>query len=94
MYKTLLVSRVNPQDFTGIKKKVFFLIGDMNNPEIENKLARVIRESEFFDVQDTVYKYNGVELTIEVQKIPQVIKLLSKEDFSIFSVYEVYSPDL
>lgn len=94
MYKTLLVSRVNPQDFTGIKKKVFFLIGDMNNPEIENKLARVIRESEFFDIQDTVYKYNGVELTIEVQKIPQVIKLLSKEDFSIFSVYEVYSPDL
>lgn len=94
MNKTLLINRVNPQDFTKIKKRIFFLIGDMNNPATENKLAKVINESEYFDVQNTVYKYNGVELSIGVQDIPQVIKLLAKEDFSIFSVYELYSPDL
>ncbi len=93
MYKTLLVNRVNPQDYTGIKKRIFFLIGDMNNPTIELKLVEVLKRSGYLDLQDVVYKYNGVELNIDVQKIPEVIKHLAKEDISIYSIYEIYTPN-
>ncbi|TJX14060.1 hypothetical protein E9840_07240 [Tissierella creatinini] len=94
MYKTLLVNKIDPQDFTGTKKRIFFLLGDMINPAKELKLIEVINKLEFLDIHSTVYKYNGVELSIDVQKIPEVVKLLAKEDFLIYSIYEIYTPDL
>lgn len=94
MYKTLLINRINPQDFTKGKKKMFFLIGDMNVPATEDKLIKVLNNSDLVDTNDIVHKYNGVELNIDVQKIPEIVKLLAREDFSIYSIYEVYTPEV
>ena len=94
MYKTLLVNKVNPQDTTGIKKRIFFLLGDIISSAKELRLIEILNHSDFLDVQDTVYKYNGVELNMDVQKIPEIVKVLAKEDFSIYSIYEIYTPDL
>lgn len=94
MYKTLLINRINPQDFTKGKKKMFFLIGDMNIPDTEDKLIKVLSKSDLIDFSDIVHKYNGIELSIDVQKIPEIVKLLAKEDFSIYSIYEVYTPEV
>lgn len=94
MNKTLLINKVNPQDFTKQKKKIFFLIGDTNVPEVENHLMNALSNSGLIEDQDIVHKYNGVELFIDAQTIPVIIKLLSKEGFSIYGVYELYNPDL
>lgn len=94
MYKTLLINRLNPQDFTKKKKNIFFLIGEINVPSIENKLMDVLNNSGLLLEHEVVYKYNGVELTIDVQTIPEIIKLLAKEEFYIYSVYEIYNPDV
>ncbi len=94
MNKTLLINRINPQDFTKNKKNMFFLIGDMNVPAVEDKLVEVLNNSDLLDINDIVYKYNGVELQVDVQKIPKIIKLLSTSDLSIYSVYEIYEPGL
>lgn len=94
MNKTLLINRINPQDYTKYKKNMFFLIGDMNVPSLEDKLVNVLNNSGLLDISDIVYKYNGVELNVDVQKIPKIIKLLSASDISIYSVYEIYEPEL
>ena len=93
MNKTLLVNRINPQDFTNNKKNIFFLIGDINIPEVDNKLMNILNNTDLLDKGDMVFKYNGVELKILVQKIPEIIKLLVQENISIYSVYQIYSPE-
>lgn len=94
MYKTLLINRINPQDFTKHKKHMFFMIGNLNNPNVENKLIDVLNNSNLLAKDDVVHKYNGVELNIDVQTIPEIIKILAKENFSIYSIYEIYNPQL
>lgn len=92
MNKTLLINRINPQDFTKHKKRMFFSIGEINVASKETKLIDLLNNSNLFEINDIVYKYNGVEINIEVQTIPEVVKLLAKEDFSIYSIYEIYEP--
>lgn len=93
MNKTLLINRINSQDFTNLKKNIFFLIGDINLPEVENKLFNILNKTDLVDENDIVFKYNGVELNITIQTIPAIIALLIKEELSIYSVFQTYNPD-
>lgn len=94
MNKIMLINRQNPQDYTEAKKQIFFSIGGMNLTLIENKLIDVLHKSGLVEPDDLVLKYNGVELNITTQQIPNVVKLLCKENISIYSIYEYYNPDL
>lgn len=93
MYKSLLINKINPQDFTKGKKRMFFLIGDMNILATEDRLVKLLNKSGLLEISDILFKYNGIELSIDVQTIPEIVKLLAKENFSIYSIYEVYSPE-
>ncbi len=93
MNKILLISRINTEDYAEEKKKVFFTIGGMNMSSIENKIIDILKKSELIESDDLLIKYNGIELNISTQKIPQVIKLLSGEDIEIYSVFQLYSPE-
>lgn len=94
MNKTLLINRINPQDFTKQEKRIFFLIGEINVPEIEDRLIKTLNDLDFLDRDDIIYKYNGVELNIDSQTIPKIIKILSEKDLKIYSVYEIYDPKI
>ncbi len=93
MNKILLINRLNPQDYSDEKKKIFFILGGMNIPTVEEKLINILNESGILGVDDILYKYNGVELDISVQQIPVIIKLLTNNNISIYSVYEIYDPE-
>ena len=93
MNKILLIDRIDPSDLSGTKNKVFFMIGGMDIPSIENKLIDIINESGIIAPDDMVLKYNGIELNITVQEIPRVVKLLTDKNFSIYGVYQIYNPD-
>ena len=93
MNKILLINRLDPQDYSQTKKKVFFMIGGMNIPAVENRLIDVISDSNIIESKDMVLKYNGIELNIAVQQIPVIAKLLSNENFSIYGIYQLYNPD-
>jgi len=84
---------LNPQDYSDEKKKIFFILGGMNIPTVEEKLINILNESGILGVDDILYKYNGVELDISVQQIPVIIKLLTNNNISIYSVYEIYDPE-
>ena len=94
MNKILLINRLNPQDFTNKKKKIFFVIGGMNVPSMEKKLIELLNKSDVVEREDILYKYNGVELNISTQQIPVVVKLLSNNNISIYNIFEVYDPEL
>lgn len=92
MNKILLINRLNDKDYSGEKKKIFFLIGEMNNPSVKQKFMDILDNSRVVDKSEVVYKYNGVELGILVQSIPIIIKLLSDSNINVYSVYAIYNP--
>ncbi|WMM25624.1 hypothetical protein RBU61_02860 [Tissierella sp. MB52-C2] len=94
MNKIMLISRLNPQDYTEERRKIFFLLGDTNNVIIENKIIDIIHNLGEVDLNDIVLKYNGIELNIATQQIPIIVKLLCNENISIYSIYQYYNPDL
>lgn len=94
MNKILLISRLNPEDYTDEKKKIFFSIGGMNITSVENKIIDILNTSNIVAANDLVLKYNGIELNIATQEIPEVIKLLSQEDIKIYNVFQLYNPDV
>lgn len=93
MNKILLINRIDPRDYSHTKSKVFFMIGGMNIPTLENKLIDIINESDIIGPDDMVLKYNGIELNISVQQIPVITKLLVDNNFSIYGIYQLYNPD-
>lgn len=94
MNKIMLISKLNPQDYTNEKRKIFFILGGMNIPNIESKVIDILHKDGNIDLKDIILKYNGIELNITTQEIPSVVKLLCKENISIYSVYQFYNPDL
>lgn len=94
MNKIMLISKLNPQDYTDEKKKIFFSLGGMNIPTIESKIIDILKKSKLVELNDIVLKYNGIELNISTQQIPNIVKLLCKENISIYSIYQFYNPDL
>ena len=93
MNKILLINRIDPHDYSHTKKKIFFMIGGMDVPAVENKLIDTINDSGIIEPNDMVLKYNGIELNISVQEIPVIIKLLINKNFSIYGIYQLYNPD-
>ncbi|MBU5438569.1 hypothetical protein KQI42_11140 [Tissierella sp. MSJ-40] len=94
MNKILLINRLNPQDYSGDKVKVFFLIGGMNLPSVENRLIDLLNKLGIDTAKNAILKYNGVELDINVQQIPSIVNILSSEKIAIYGIYQPYNPDL
>lgn len=94
MNNILLINRLDPNDNSNIKKKMFFLLGGMNFSSTETKLKEILGKIDYLKKEDIIYKYNGVVLDITTQEIPNVIKYLMDFNFSIYSVYELYTPGL
>lgn len=93
MNKIMLVNNLNPQDYTEDKRKIFFVLGGMNISSVENKIIDILKKTEFVGVNDMVLKYNGIELNISIQNIPNIVKELCRENISIYSVYQCYNPE-
>ena len=89
-----LINRINNIDYSGRKKKVFFLIGEMETAPVKQRLMDILDTARIVDKSEIVYKYNGVELGILIQSIPIIIKLLSDADINIYGVYAIYNPEI
>lgn len=92
MNKILLINRLDSRNNSKEKKKIFFVMGEMNDASTENKLIDVISNSGLIQPEDVVLKYNGIELNIHIQLIPIIVKLLTDEGHSIYGIYERYNP--
>lgn len=93
MDRTLLISRLDLQDDSNKKHKVFFTVEGISTPEISNRLIDLLHNCKFVDSKDIFFKYNGIELNIAIKQIPEIIKMLCKENFSIYEVYQPYNPE-
>nr|WP_300002856.1 hypothetical protein [Tissierella sp.] len=92
MNKVLLINRINTKDFQEDMKRIFFLIGDLQKNDTENYLMDTLNEVDFLRKENIVYKYNGVEISMQEENIPKIIKKLVEADIDIYSIYELYDP--
>ncbi|MBZ2175285.1 hypothetical protein K8M07_08445 [Schnuerera sp. xch1] len=94
MNRILLINRIDSQDYSEEKYKIFFMIGGMDIPEVKNRLIDMLHNCDIIEPDDLYLKYNGIELYISIQQIPVIVKLLSKENFSIYGIYKPYNPEV
>ena len=92
MNKILLINRINTNDLQKDKKRIFFLIGDIEKGNTEAHLMDTLNNIDFLDNGDIIYKYNGVEIPMQEKDIPKIIKLLIDAGIDIYSIYELYDP--
>lgn len=94
MNDILLINRMDTQDHTEEKRQVFFQLGNIRGSYMQAKLMKIFKNYYGLSISDIIYKYNGVELNITVQQIPEIIKILTAEDIDIYSIFEIYNPKL
>ena len=89
MFKTLLINQLNTKD-TGIRRKIFFLIGDMD--DVQDKLLMVFNDKKSPYYGKVTFKYNGMSIILRTEEIPEVISKLVEMGIKVYSVYELYEP--
>ena len=89
MFKTLLINQISVTD-SGDSKKIFFLLGDMEN--IQNRLLEVFNNKNSKYYGKITFRYNGISIIMSTNEIPDVIRELVQMGIDIYSVYEVYEP--
>lgn len=94
MNDILLINRIDHKDYSGKKQRIFFQIGGMNLPKVEENLTSILNLSRLVEKEDIIFKYNGIELNILTQSIPIIVKLMTESHLSIYSVYAIYDPRL
>lgn len=92
MNKILLINRINIKAFQEEKRRIFFLIGDGKKGSSESYLMDVLNNLDFLEVENIVYKYNGVEILMKEENIPLIVKVLIDAEINIYSIYELYDP--
>lgn len=92
MNKILLIDRLDPQDTSDEIHEVFFTLGEMNKPEVEEKIIDTIKSSDITYSDEMVLKYNGIGLNLKVKEIPKVTKILTDAGILIYGIYQIYSP--
>lgn len=94
MNEIMLINRLDADDESSEKKRIFFIIGEMNKASTENKLIDILYNMNIIKSEDLILKYNGIELYIRIQEIPKIVKKLSNENILIYSIYQTYDPGL
>jgi hypothetical protein len=92
--KTLLINRIDPHNYSNDKRKIFFLIGRLNIKSEEDRLMEILNSIDILEKTDIIYKYNGVVLNIKLKQIPKINKILAKKDIEIYSIFEMYNPEI
>lgn len=92
MNKILLINRINIKDFQEEKRRIFFLVGDGEKGSTESYLMDVLNNLKFLNKENIVYKYNGVEIYMQEENIPVIVKVLMDAGINIYSIYELYDP--
>ncbi len=89
MFKTLLINQLNLNDIEE-SKKVFFLLGDMDN--IRGTLLDLFNNKNSKYYGKITFRYDGISILMSTSEIPSVIRKLVENGIDIYNVYEVYEP--
>lgn len=91
MNDVLLINRIVPGQSPNHQRKMTFILGDMHNIELAERVIDILQESEYVIGNNIIVKYNGVEVLVEESAIPKVVRLFMDNDIDVYGVYHMYS---
>lgn len=94
MNKTIMINRLNPELEQEDKKWIFFMLGDIYQYDVDKELVPVLEKTKLVSCENTILKYNGIEVFLKIEDIPTINSALTNSGFKIYSIYEVYDPTL
>lgn len=91
MNDVLLINRIIPGQTPNKQRRMTFVLGDMHDMERAEKVIDLLQASQFAIGNNLIVKYNGVEMLMEEENIPAVLRLFMDNDVDVYGVYHMYS---
>lgn len=91
MNDVLLINRITPGETPKRARNMTFILGDMHDTLFTEKVADLIRETGFVLDENVILKYNGVEIRMLEQNIPEMIRIFNQNGINVYGVYHLYS---
>ncbi len=91
MNDVLLINRIIPGETPEKARNMTFILGDMHDIQFADKVADLIREKGVSLDENVIMKYNGVEIRMLEQDIPEMIRIFNQNDIDVYGVYHLYS---
>ena len=94
MNDVLLINRIDVQKEYDKKKKVFFIVDYKSEDYSEYNIVKLLSSLEDIKSEDIVFRYNGFQIQTEIRNIPAILKALMDEKVPVYSVFEMYTPEV
>ena len=91
MNDVLLINRIIPGGTPEKARNMTFILGDMHDIQFADKVADLIQETGFSFDENVILKYNGVEIRMLEQDIPEMIRIFNQKGIDVYGVYHLYS---
>ncbi|MDO5754635.1 MAG: hypothetical protein Q4P28_00150 [Tissierellia bacterium] len=87
MNDVLLIKKTNLADKYSIGNMTF-IIKDIHKNEVQEKVIQMIHK--YSELNQFILKYNGFEMKIKYNDIPNLLGDLCKQGIKVYGVYELY----
>ncbi len=91
MNDVLLINRIIPGETPEKARNMTFILGDMHDIQFADKVADLIQQTGFALDENVILKYNGVEIRMLEQDIPEMIRIFNQSGIDVYGVYHLYS---
>lgn len=90
MNDVLMINRINPDQSQKQKARISFILEGMQEDRVCDRLIQVLSDLSYVNLEEAVIKYNGIDLILAQNCIPDCISALSCAGLRIYSVYASY----
>lgn len=90
MNDVLLINRIDPDQTQSQETRVSFILEGMQVDEVCDLLIQILADLSFINLEEAVIKYNGIDLLLPQNLIPDCVKALCQAGLRIYGVYASY----
>ncbi|MDO5689863.1 MAG: hypothetical protein Q4G61_06410 [Tissierellia bacterium] len=90
MNDVLLINKCNPNEQLEKTANISIIIGQMHKQATCDLIIEVLEKENYINLKDLILKYNGIVVTVEWEKVPNLLTALLKNGLLVYGAYELY----
>lgn len=90
MNDVLLINRIDPDRMQSQQTRVSFILEGMQVDQVCDLLIQILADLAYINLEDAVIKYNGIDLLLPQNHIPDCVQALCQAGLRIYGVYASY----
>ncbi|MDO5717971.1 MAG: hypothetical protein Q4P34_03225 [Tissierellia bacterium] len=90
MNDVLLINKCRPDTNPNESVNLSMVIGQMHKQRTCDLIVEILSKTDYIDISKLVFKYDGIVVSLEISKIPQLLSLMLENDVKVYNIYEIY----